>query len=333
MRRARSLFAAIALAAFFFCGPAQAGERGVSMRPSAYGEAAQAGRSGADAGVAGSVHRRYSADPADHELRGRTRAPRRNRIRRAEPAPSLTYAGGSAAQAFLPGAITVRRKGLSAGEIPPDELDDYAVAGGPVIADPLEPWNRFWFRFNDILYLGILKPVYRGWEYVTPRELRSGLKNFLHNVLFPVRFVNNLLQFRFLEAGVEFGRFMMNTMVSAGFMDLAKDKKTIVPVDPDGEDFGQTLGYWGIGHGCYIVWPLLGPSSIRETVGRVGDWAVTPFTYLQPWEAAWGVNGGLRFNDLDSVLPMYEDLSAASVDPYIAMREAYINYRNEHVKK
>ena len=65
----------------------------------------------------------------------------------------------------------------------------------------------------------------------------------------------------------------------------------------------------------------------------MGDWAVTPFTYLQPWEVAWGVNGGLRFNDLDSVLPMYEDLSAASVDPYIAMREAYINYRNEHVKK
>lgn len=116
-----------------------------------------------------------------------------------------------------------------------------------------------------------------------------------------------------------------------GLVDVAKNKKTIVPVDPSGEDFGQTLGRWGIPHGFYLVWPILGPSSLRETVGMAGDYFVYPSfaaSYIiHPWYVPGGVSAGFFFNDLDQVLPTYFDLKKAAVDPYIMMREAYVKYR------
>lgn len=240
-------------------------------------------------------------------------------------APSTVYA---ASPALAPGAITVHPYGQLQQS---DSLDDYDSSPAASIADPLEPWNRFWFHFNDIFYLYVAKPAYNAWVFVTPHQLRSGLKNFFSNALFPMRFVNNILQFRFLEAGVEFGRFFINT-TTLGFADVAKGKKTIVPVDPTGEDFGQTLGRWGIGHGFYVVWPFIGPSSVRDSVGRVGDCFTDPFFYVYPWELATSSELALRFNALGDVLPLYEDLNSAAVDPYIAMREAYINFRNSQVK-
>lgn len=241
-------------------------------------------------------------------------------------APSTVYGN---APTLAPGAVTVHPYGSMRAA---DNLDDYDAEPVTSIADPLEPWNRFWFHFNDIFYLHIARPAYNAWVYATPRQLRSGLNNFFSNLLFPMRFVNNILQFRFLEAGVEFGRFFINTTSSLGFADVAKGKKTIVPVDPSGEDFGQTLGYWGIGHGFYVIWPFIGPSSARDTVGRVGDCFTDPIFYVHPWELATSSELALRFNALGDVLPLYEDLNSAAVDPYIAMREAYINFRNGQVK-
>ena len=244
-----------------------------------------------------------------------------------------------AVEALFPnGSIIVKSKGLSSGDAKPSEsldaeLDDYDTPTQAAVYDPWEKWNRFWFRFNDKFYTKVAKPFYRGWEFITPKPVRTGLKNFYHNILFPVRFVNNLLQFRFKAAGVEFSRFMMNTMCSAGFADPASKKKTIVPMDDLGEDFGQTLGTWGIGHGPYVVWPFIGPSSLRDTVGFVADWFAEPITYVQPWWASRAAAFTLRFNKLDTVFPLYEDLTGAAIDPYISMRDAYIHYRNDHVKK
>ncbi|MBQ1420509.1 MAG: VacJ family lipoprotein, partial [Desulfovibrio sp.] len=169
-----------------------------------------------------------------------------------------------------------------------EELDDYASGEPQLIADPIEPWNRFWFGFNDIFYLYVANPAYRFWETVTPRQLRTGISNVFRNLLFPMRFINNLLQFRFKEAGVEFGRFIVNSTAGlGGLVDIAKHKKTIVPVHPEGEDFGQTLGRWGFGHGFYIVWPFIGPSSVRETFGRAGDYFLYPAFWasyaIHPW--------------------------------------------------
>ncbi|MBQ7617777.1 MAG: VacJ family lipoprotein [Desulfovibrio sp.] len=230
----------------------------------------------------------------------------------------------------------VKERGLAAGENNSgvaNDLDDYEDATEVSVYDPFEGWNRFWFRFNDGFYLYVAEPVYRGWQAVTPASVRWGLKNFLHNALFPVRFVNNILQFKFKAAGVEFGRFMMNTMSSAGFSNPASTKKTIVPMDSVGEDFGQTLGVWGLGHGPYIVWPFIGPSSLRETFGLLGDMFAGPFLYIDPWWASSAAAFTLRFNNLDEVLPLYKDIKGAALDPYLAMREAYIRFRNEHTAK
>lgn len=253
-------------------------------------------------------------------------APATNQALAAGTTPSQIY---SPAPALAPGAITVRDKNAALA----DDLDDYDSTPRASIADPLEPWNRFWFRFNDIFYIHVARPVYNGWVYITPHQLRSGLANFFHNLLFPTRFINCLLQFRFQEAGVEFGRFVVNTVSSAGFADVARPLKTVVPVDESGEDFGQTLGRWGIGQGFYIVWPLIGPSSLRDSFGRVGDWLTDPIAWLQPWYLSTGTEAGFRFNDLGTVLPSYVDLKSIAVDPYISMREAYAAYRQARVMR
>lgn len=242
------------------------------------------------------------------------------------PAPSTVYTG---APALAPGAVRVVNPAPDVA----DDLDDYDTAPVASIADPIEPWNRFWFRFNDIFYLHIAQPVYKGWQYVTPQFFRTGMSNLFYNILFPTRFINSLLQGRPLEAGVEFSRLMMNVMGGAGLVDLASRKKTIVPVDPSGEDFGQTLGRWGIGQGFYIVWPFIGPSSVRDTFGRIGDAFTSPLFYLDPWELSLGSNVAFRFNDLNDVLPSYIDLKSIAVDPYIAMREAYVSMRRAQVDR
>lgn len=239
-------------------------------------------------------------------------------------APSVVY---TADPTLAPGAVTVHDPNVA------DDLDDYDSAPAAVIADPLEPWNRFWFRFNDIFYIHIAQPVYNGWKYITPQFFRTGMSNLFYNILFPTRFINSLLQGRPLEAGVEFSRFMMNVMGSAGLVDLSSQKKTIVTVDPSGEDFGQTLGRWGIGQGCYIVWPFIGPSSLRDTFGRIGDAFTTPLFYLDPWTLSLGTNVFFRFNDLKDVLPTYMDLRNIAVDPYLAMREAYATMRQTQVNR
>lgn len=241
-------------------------------------------------------------------------------------APSTVYAGSPS---LAPGGVTVR----SGEENIVTNLDDYDSEPISVIADPLEPWNRFWFSFNDIFYIHVAKPVYQGWTYITPQFFRNGLSNLFYNVLFPTRFINSILQFRLLEAGVEFSRFMMNIMGSAGLANLAKNKKTIVPVDPSGEDFGQTLGRWGFGPGFYIIWPFIGPSSLRDSVGRVGDYFTDPIAYLDPWLLATGTEGVFRLNELGGVLPTYEDLTNISIDPYIAMREAYASMRAGQIQR
>ena len=241
-------------------------------------------------------------------------------------APSAVYTGS---QSMNAGAVTVEEPEVEIS----DDLDNYEDIPEASIPDPLEPWNRFWFKFNDIFFLHVAKPVYDGWTWIAPQFFRTGVNNLFHNALFPTRFINSALQFRFMEAGVEFSRFMMNMMGSAGFVDLAGSKKTIVPVDPSGEDFGQTLGRWGFGPGFYLVWPFIGPSSLRDTVGRVGDYFTDPVFYINPWPYSTGAEAFLRFNALGDVLPAYEDLSSISIDPYVAMREAYASLRAAQIAR
>lgn len=252
--------------------------------------------------------------------------------------PSSVYGSSQDSRLPMDGIVVQEKK--TADQAFDDELDNYDDDTDiQSIPDPLEKWNRFWFGFNDILYLYIAKPAYDAWAFITPDGVRQGISNFWHNLLFPVRFVNNLLQFRFQEAGVEFGRFVINSTAGlGGFADVAKREKTVVPVHPEGEDFGQTLGYWGIGHGFYIVWPFIGPSSLRESVGWAGDYMLHPGTaagilLAQPWYVTTGGQAGFFFNDLNEVLPTYMALKDAAVDPYIMMREAYVRHRAVQVAR
>ena len=216
-------------------------------------------------------------------------------------------------------------------------FEDYGEEAEQAISDPLEPWNRFWFTFNDGFMLKIGKPLYQGYAAITPVELRSGLSNAYHNLKAPVRLVNSLLQGEVAKAWIELGRFMINSTVGfGGLIDVTKDKKPLVPVDPRDADFGQTLAKWGVGEGVYLVWPFLGPSTTRETVGMMGNWVASPLFWgsdpigpLNLWVAE-GLDVGFRFNNLGDDINTYESLTKSAVEPYVAMRDAYVKYRRAY---
>lgn len=213
-----------------------------------------------------------------------------------------------------------------------DDDAEYDHTTDPGINDPLEGWNRFWFGFNDVLYLDVLKPLHKGYSAVTPWELRAGVSNFFHNLLYPVRFVSSVLQGKFNEAAVETARFVVNTTAGfGGLMNPAADKKALIEYSPDEEDLGQTLGAWGFGEGFYIVWPFIGPSSLRDTTGKVGDSFLNPVSYVTPWHSSLGLKVYDQFNSFDKQLAQYEEIKKSAVEPYSAIRNAYVQMRRSRV--
>lgn len=204
------------------------------------------------------------------------------------------------------------------------------------ISDPLEPWNRFWFGFNDIIWRQYAQPIWISYELVTPVEFRQGVSNFFDNLAFPIRFINCLLQGKPMEAGVEFSRFIVNsTLGVGGLMKPAAQFKPLWCEEPDVDGFGQTLGRWGFGDGVYIVWPLLGPSTVRESFGMVGDFAAHPLTYASiHWENGYtNTVVGLRAGHaLGENLDTYSSLRKISVEPYTALRSAYVQNSRSRVQ-
>ncbi len=199
------------------------------------------------------------------------------------------------------------------------------------IADPLEPFNRAAYHFNDKLYFWLLKPAAKGYGWVVPENARVSVKNFFSNIAFPVRFVNCLLQADIGGATTELGRFLVNTIWGiAGFLDPASSKD--LQLRKQEADFGQTLGVYGLGQGFFINWPLLGPSSARDTVGILGDTFLQPLSYVNPGDAALGARAYDRVNSVSLSLGDYETLKEAAIDPYVALRDAYVQYRQKKVE-
>jgi phospholipid-binding lipoprotein MlaA len=200
------------------------------------------------------------------------------------------------------------------------------------IADPLEPVNRAFFIFNDKFYFWVLKPVASGYKAVIPQGVRVSIRNFFSNVSTPIRLVNCLLQAKFECVGTEAARFVLNTTIGiAGFLDPAK---TEFQIEKREKDFGTTLGFWGIGPAFYINWPVLGPSSLRDTVGYVGDLFLDPENYLitsLPINLA--VKSYNQVNETSLTIGEYEDLRKAALDPYIALKDAYHQYRQNKIKE
>ena len=213
-----------------------------------------------------------------------------------------------------------------------DVLEKVSEEVKPEIADPLEPFNRAMYHFNDKLYFWVLKPVAQGYGKVVPEAARVSVSNFFANLAFPIRFVNCLLQANFEGAAAELGRFTINTVWGiGGLLDPAASKD--INLSKQDEDFGQTLGVYGLGQGFFINWPLFGPSSPRDTVGLVGDGFLTPYSYLNPWYAATGTWTYEKVNDTSLKIGDYESLKGAAIDPYVAIRDAYVQYRLKKVNR
>ena len=200
--------------------------------------------------------------------------------------------------------------------------------------DPLEPFNRSMFWFNDKLYFYLLKPVAKGYRYVTPESVRESVGNFFHNLATPVRFVNCLLQGKAHDAAGELALFMLNTTFGiAGLFDLTPDDMA----KPDAEDFGQTLGRYGTSSGFYLVLPVFGPSNARDAVGRVADSLVHPvpspfYLKIKPLEVA-GIQSYDKVNEVSLDKDTYESIKRDELDPYLFVRNAFMQNRAAKVDK
>lgn len=210
--------------------------------------------------------------------------------------------------------------------------DDFGEEQEVKVYDPLEPVNRVFFTLNDRLYFWLLKPVGKVYSAVLADEaVRGCIASAFHNVLAPVRVVNNLLQGKFKESGTEMARFAINTVLgAAGLGDPAAEEFGLARAD---EDFGQTLGFYGVGEGLYICWPLLGPSTARDTVGMAGDYFLNPLQYILAADP--GTNAALTALKVENAATLhgkdYEGLVSEAFDPYISLRDIYYQHRRSLV--
>jgi phospholipid-binding lipoprotein MlaA len=213
-----------------------------------------------------------------------------------------------------------------------DYAEEPGEKQGVTISDPLEPFNRAMFHFNDKLYFWVLKPVAQGYKEVVPEGARISVRNFFSNMIFPIRFVNCLLQANFNGATIELSRFTVNTLLGlGGLFDPASSQE--MQLMKQEADFGQTLGVYGVGQGIFLTWPILGPSTPRDTVGLAGDWLANPITYLPPWYVPYALKSYDRVNDVSLRIGDYEALKEAAIDPYLALRDAYLQYRRHKVEQ
>jgi phospholipid-binding lipoprotein MlaA len=180
----------------------------------------------------------------------------------------------------------------------------------------------------------MLKPVTQVYSHIIPEDFRIVFSNAYNNLKSPVRVINNLLQFRFKVAGNELIRFLFNSTAGIGGLgDVARDALGIKKQEAD---FGQTLGRYGIGHGFYIVLPVLGPSSLRDTVGLAGDRLMYPITYISEDDLSFGAVAGItaheQVNDTSFKIGDYESFKESAVDPYVSMRDAFVQHREKKVE-
>ena len=200
--------------------------------------------------------------------------------------------------------------------------------------DPIEPFNRGMFWFNDKLYFYLLKPVAKGYRFITPEPVRESVGNFFHNLATPVRFVNCLLQGKGSAAAGELALFMINsTFGIAGLFDLSPDDM----VKPDAEDFGQTMGHYGMPSGFYLVLPVFGPTNARDAVGLVADSLTHPvpspfYLKMKPLEVS-GIQTYDTVNELSLDKDTYESIKQDALDPYLFVRSSFMQKRAAKIEK
>ncbi len=237
-----------------------------------------------------------------------------------------------------------------------DEFYDPFAKPGEVLSeqeeyDPWEPFNSVMFEFNRKVDKYVVKPVAQVYNFILPDRVQVSVSNFFHNVRFVPRFVNNLAQGKVKGAGLELGRFVVNTTLGiAGFFDVAKDGFHWQTPD---EDSGQTLGVYGVGPGPYVVLPLLPPLTVRDAVGYVIDLALDPINWLvfpvvevkgapslvahknrtTSTFAQLGTRAGQIVNERSLNLETFEGVEEATLDLYTAVRNAYLQKRAKAIRE
>ena len=209
------------------------------------------------------------------------------------------------------------------------------------IFDPLSGYNRLMTNFNDKVYINVLNPISEGYAYVVPQTARIGVDHFFDNLMFPVRFTNNLLQLKFQNSAEELERFVVNTLWGlGGFLDPATNE---LKINAHKEDFGQTLGFYGVGEGFPVVLPFLGPSNVRDIVGIAGDSYISPLTVTGNEDIKYKIPNNLEqqigiqafdvVNSTSLKLGQYESLKKDALDLYPFLRDIYSQARKKQIEE
>lgn len=205
-------------------------------------------------------------------------------------------------------------------------LSACATVQGP--GDERDPWesvNRGIFSFNEGVYKHVLDPVTETYQDITPQPVQSGVSNFFSNIDDIFVLVNDLLQFKFAQAASDLSRLLFNTTVGIfGLIDVASH----MDLPKHHEDFGQTLAVWGLGDGPYVVLPLLGPRTLRDTGGLVVDSSYDPILDIPDDEARWGTLGVKAVDTRAGLLKADRLAEQSGVDKYNFIRDAYLQYRH-----
>lgn len=242
----------------------------------------------------------------------------------------LAGCAGREKEPATPAAATGKTAVAAAGE------DDWDASAEIQVQDPIEPVNRGVFWLNHQLYTYVAKPFSTAYEFIFPDLFRRGIRNAYDNVRFPVRFVNHTLQGRLDRTAKETGKFVVNSTAGVGGLMKPSDKIPALAEVPRA-DTGQTFAKWGIPHGPYLVFPLLGPTTCRELVGAAGDTALNPLSWVSLLfpGAAWtlGVTAPGGAHTVPDQMDTYDAATKDALDPYISARTGYIQYRNAAAKR
>lgn len=199
----------------------------------------------------------------------------------------------------------------------------------PSPADPLEGFNRSVFAFNEGVDRAVLRPVAKAYVWALPQPVRSSVSNFFSNIGDVPVAANELLQGNFAAAGESVMRVVINTVFGVGgLFDVASQAK----LPKHDADFGTTLGHYGVPPGPYLVLPLLGPSTVRDTVGLVPDWYARPTAYIDSWPITVTLTGIRVISLRASLLDTTDLLSDAALDKYSFLRDAYLQRRQYLIK-
>lgn len=204
------------------------------------------------------------------------------------------------------------------------------------VNDPLSGYNKMMTRFNVALYTYALRPIAKGYEFVMPEFARLGIKNFASYINMPIRFLGNVLQLKFKEAGTEVKRFGVNTIFGFfGLIDAAS--KAQIPLHH--ADFGLVLAHWGVGGGFHFVLPVLGPSNLRDTLSIPVNWYASPITYAATYDSsAWinwlsvGITSFVMINEASLNTPTLDEIFYKTPNLYPFLRDAYEKRRMEMAK-